>query len=256
MVFRYFFKGMLLPPFIQIIAILVAWRLRKRRPKIAWGVCIFAVLSLWILGTPVAATFLSRTLERHRVLVPDQLHAIDADAIVILSARQIDSAPEYGRPVSSYEMLSRVRYGAFIHRKTGLPILLSGGSLVDFERRSLAETMAYDLFESFNVDAGWLETRSKTTMENALYSYDILAAKDKTSIVLVTTAYHMMRAKWSFEQAGFDVLAAPTGLADVRPLTLLSFIPESQSLHLSRLALHEWLGYIIYRVFSYIMHPL
>ena len=128
-------------------------------------------------------------------------------------------------------------------------MLLSGGSVGGLEQRSLAETMAYDLFEVFNIEARWLETRSRTTMENALHSYDILAAKGKTSIVLVTSAYHMMRAKWSFEHAGFKVLAAPTGLADIRPLTLLSFMPEMRSLYLSSMSLHEWFGYFVYRMF-------
>lgn len=248
--FRYFLKGLLLPPFVQIIAILAVWWLRKRRPKFAWCVCLVAALSLWVLAAPVTSTFLLRTLEQHPVLIPGQLNAIEADAIVVLSASQIDSAPEFGQPASGHEMLSRVRYGAFVHRRTGLPVLLSGGSVGGLERRSLAETMAYDLFEGFNIEARWLETRSRTTMENALQSYDILAAKGKRSIVLVTSAYHMLRAKWSFEHAGFKVVAAPTGLADIRPLTLLSFIPEARSLYLSRLALHEWLGYFVYRVFA------
>lgn len=248
--FRYFLKGLLLPPFVQIVAILAVWWVRQRRPKLAWGVCLFAALSLWALGTPVAATFLNRTLEQHPVLVPGRLNGIEADAIVVLSASQIDSAPEFGQPVSGHEQLSRVRYGAFVQRRTGLPVLLSGGSVGDFERRSLAETMAHDLSESFGIEARWLETRSRTTMENARNSYAILAAKGKTSIVLVTGAYHMMRAKWAFEHAGFQVLAAPTGFVDIRPLNYLSFVPEARSLCLSRLALHEWLGYLVYRLFK------
>lgn len=248
--FRYFLKGLLLPPVAQIIAILAVWWLRKRRPKLAWGVCIVAALSLWVLGTPVTAIFLSRTLEQHPFLSPGRLNAIEADAIVVLSASQIDSAPEFGQPVSGHEQLSRVRYGAFVQRRTGLPVLLSGGSVGGLEQRSLAETMAYDLFEGFNIEARWLETRSRTTMENALYSHALLAAQGKKSIVLVTSAYHMMRAKWSFEHAGFKVLAAPTGFADIRPLNYMSFVPEARSLYLSRLALHEWLGYFVYRLFK------
>ena len=248
MEFRYFLKSLLLPPFVQIIAILAAWCVRHRGPKLSWGVCMIAVISLWVLGTPIAANFLEWTLEQHPVLAPERLNAIQVDAIVILASKQRDAAPEFGQPVSDSEQLSRVRYGAFVQRRTGLPVLLSGGTVRGKQQRSLSETMAYDLSEGYGVEAKWLETNSRTTMENALYSYPILAAEGKTSIILVTSATHMMRAKWSFEEAGFEVLAAPTGLVDNKAFTYTSLLPNAQSLHLSTQALHEWLGYWVYHL--------
>ena len=53
----------------------------------------------------------------------------EADAIVILSSWQNETAPEFREPVSGEEQLLRVRYGAFLHNKTELPALLSGGAV-------------------------------------------------------------------------------------------------------------------------------
>ena len=119
------------------------------------------------------------------------------------------------------------------------------------EERSLAETMSSDLAQSFGIKANWLEDKSRTTAENARYSYAILSNLNKKSIILVTSSLHMMRAKWSFEQAGFHVLPAPTGFIDQRPLSVSSFLPSAHSLNLSSEAMHEWLGIWAYKVFEF-----
>lgn len=247
---RYILKNLLLPPFGHIVLLLLAWRLRRQAPRLARAGFLLAVFSLWLLGTPVVATWLALSLERDPALQPDHLLAVQADAIVILAGSQSDTAPEFGEPISRPEQLARIRYGAFLHRRTGLPVLVSGGSVKGTEQRSLAETMAYDLVEGFGIKPRWLESRSRTTAENSLYSYRILAGENKTSIVLVTSALHMMRARWSYEQAGFRVVPAPTNSIDRRPLTLGSFLPNAHSLSLSSRALHEWFGYWVYRALA------
>ncbi len=247
---RYLVKNIFLPPFSQIILLLLAWQLRKQMPQFAKTIFLLAVISLWVLGTPITSTILARSLEQDLALQPHQLETVQVDAIVILSGSQNETAPEFGEPVSGEEALSRIRYGAFLHRRTGIPVLLSGGSVQGDEQRSLAETMAFDLLEGFGIKAEWLETKSRTTAENANYSYAILGIKNKPSIALVTNSLHMMRAKWSFEQAGFYVLPAPTGFVDKKPLTVSSFLPNAHSLQLSSDVLHEWLGYWVYLILN------
>ncbi len=251
MEFRYLIKGLLLPPSAQIIVLLLALLMLKRMPRLAKTVFLLALISLWALATPAVSNFLARSLEQDSALLPSQLKTINADAIVILAARQNERAPEFGQPVSGADQLSRIRYGAFLHRNSTIPILLSGGSVRGNEKRSLAETMSFDLADSFGIEARWLEPKSRTTAENARYSYSILQNLNKKSIILVTSSLHMMRAKWSFEQAGFTVLPAPTDFIDQRPLSVSSFLPSAHSLNLSSEAMHEWLGIWAYKVFEF-----
>lgn len=251
--FRYFIKGMLLPPFSQILLVLIAWKIRHHALKTSKFLCFAALLSLWLLASPAIAIFLAQTLEQDPPLAPRQLTNIQAQAIVILSASQDGYAPEFGEPVSGREQLIRVRYGAFLQKKTGLPVLLSGGSVRGKEQRSLAETMAYDLVSGFGGNVFWLEKGSRTTAENARNSYNILVKEKKTTVFLVTSSMHMLRAKWSFEQVGFEVVAAPTHFIDHKPLNLNSFMPNAGSLRLSSEVLHEWLGFLVYRTLAFIV---
>lgn len=101
---------------------------------------------------------------------------VQAGAIVILSGGQNETAREYGDPVSEKEQFARIRYGVFLHRKTGLPLLVSGGSVYGLEKRGLADTMRYDFESGFGGKVNWLETKSRTSAENAVCSYEILAA--------------------------------------------------------------------------------
>ena len=52
-----------------------------------------------------------------------------AGAIVVLGGGRYDEAPEYGDDTISLAGLRRVRYAAVLQRRTGLPVLVSGGSV-------------------------------------------------------------------------------------------------------------------------------
>lgn len=246
MFIRYLLKSLLLPPLSQLVLLFAALIVRNRFPRAARLLFIFGVTSLWAFSTPVIAIWLAHSLENYPALETGQLHSLQADAIVILGGGQNNSSPEFGQPVSDNFQLARIRYGAYLAKQTGLPVLVTGGTVFGHDRRSGAATMAFDLENGFGVKPAWQETASRTTAENGSLSYRILSAEGKKTVLLVTNAMHMMRSTYSFEQAGFTVIPAPTMFVDRQPITLLSFLPSAGSLELSSRALHEWLGYWIY----------
>ena len=110
--------------------------------------------------------------------------------------------------------------------------------------------MADTLQQDFAVSARWLEERSRTTWENALLSAEILQARGINSVVLVTDAWHMRRSRWSFEQAGLQVIPAPQGfysMAAGKPLG--GWLPESRAFWQNSQLLNELLGLWLYRLF-------
>jgi uncharacterized SAM-binding protein YcdF (DUF218 family) len=58
----------------------------------------------------------------------------------------------------------------------------------------------------------------------------------------VTHAWHMPRSLKHFEQAGFEVVAAPTGFVLPRSRPLLEWLPSAQGLLASQWTLREWLA--------------
>ncbi len=94
-----------------------------------------------------------------------------------------------------------------------------------------------------------LEEQSRTTWENATLSAELLQPQGVRRVVLVTQAWHMPRARRSFEQAGFEVITAPMGYLSVgyeRPLG--GWLPESRVIWQSSQLLNEAIGLLAYPI--------
>lgn len=239
-------KILLLPPALQFLLLVFAWLAWRRHPRLARGCLAFSLLSLWLLSTPLVASRLAQSIEPPP-LARDSLPAVQADAIVILSANLRQNALEFGEPVTSRHGVERLRYGAFLHRQLGLPVAISGGAARELPERSIAEFMAIELREVFGIDVTWLETRSRITAENARFTFQTLEPHDKTRILLVSHAMHMRRATLLFERAGFDVIQAPTAFVNSGHRFPVSLLPIAYALSISSEALHEIIGYYYYR---------
>lgn len=144
--------------------------------------------------------------------------------------------------------LERIRYGARLQRRTGLPILVTGGRPRDFAQ-SIAESMQQALVEDFGVPVRWVEGQARTTHENAERSAAVLRAEGIDTIYLVTHAVHMRRAQEAFERAGLTVVPAATVFSSSDPeVSLRELVPRTTTLVLSSYALHELIGRLWYRL--------
>lgn len=106
--------------------------------------------------------------------------------------------------------------------------------------------MARALREDFSAPVRWVEAKSDNTAENARYSAEVLRLAGVRSILLVTDALHMPRARAVFLRTGLKVIPAPTNYQSRGPLLISDFIPNAAALRNSSYALHEWIGALWY----------
>ncbi|MEZ5653976.1 MAG: YdcF family protein [Burkholderiaceae bacterium] len=224
---REFAWQFLLPPngFVSLAFLASAWAAlgrRWRRPAAWLAVLSLAVLAL-ALSPPVTGS-LADLLEARAgaPLTPDELgrRLAQADApgaIVVLGAgmRGDSREPDGGFAVMP-NALERALVGARLARASGLPVLVSGGATAGDQFRSAghaseASLMARFMQEDLGVAPRWIESRSMTTADNARESARLLSAEGIGRVVLVTHAYHMPRARATFEAAGLRVMPAPMG---------------------------------------------
>lgn len=241
----------LLPPGILVLALFLGLLLQLKWRWTGTTVIGLAAVSLFALSTPQVGQKLMASLEAPYPPLPtmtvEQARA-KADAIVVLGGGRNSGAPEYGDDTVSAETLVRLRYAARLHRATGLPILVSGGSVYG-EQRPEADLMSEVLERDFGVSVKWIEHRSRTTHENAAFSKLVLAEAKVKRVFLVTHAWHMARAEWAFVENGLVTVAAPTGytVLSAGDRRLLGATPASHGLRLSSQALHERLGLFWYK---------
>jgi uncharacterized SAM-binding protein YcdF (DUF218 family) len=241
------FSALLLPPLNLLILCTFGILARRRWPRAGPAIALLSLALLAILSTAAGALLLVRPLE---AMTPALVapNAAGAQAIVVLGGGRRRDAPEYGgADVPRATVLARLRYAVRLHRQTGLPMLVTGGS-PEVKADAEAELMARVLRDDFKAPARWVESNSDNTAQNARYSAAILRQAGVSHILLVTDAMHMPRAGRIFAQAGLAVTAAPTSYLGQGALIAPDFIPGGGALSDSHYAMHEWIGLLWYRI--------
>jgi uncharacterized SAM-binding protein YcdF (DUF218 family) len=210
--------------------LLLAWRYRR----LGIAVTAMALAALWLLSTAAIADCLERLADHYPAL--DLSHPVAAQAIVILGGGGYrELAPEYGGPAPNYAMYERLAYGAFVARRTGLPILVTG-------KGKEAVTMQTSLGRDFGVRTKWVDERSEDTYDNAHDSAGILRGAGISRVVLVTSDTHLWRAAHEFEAAGLSVVPAPVGVPAPIEIGTMRYVPTASALQRSYYAVYELVG--------------
>lgn len=240
-------RTLILPPagplLLAALGLWLSGRPAPRTRRAGWLLTAAVLLSLWLLATPVVASLLTRLAERCPAL--DLSRPVSAQAIVILGGGSAHHfAPEYRGPMVSSELLERVTYGAFLARRTELPLLVSGTA-------EEAVAMRVSLARDFGIRTRWVDGESRDTFQDAANSARLLRPDGVTRIILVTSAAHEWRAMQEFASAGFEVVPAPTDLwTPRRGFSLVTYLPSAMALWRSSEAFYELIGNVARELFA------
>lgn len=219
---------------------------RLQWPRISFYTLLLAFGWLYLCSTSLFANFLSDTLERQ--FPPREISAIaPADAIVLLGGAMRGDT-QMGTLVDLNQRADRLVHAVALFKAGKAPVILLTGGGVDGARTE-AEQMK-ELLEVMGVpgDRVLLENKSRNTHDNAVYSAQLLRAERLERILLVTSAYHMRRSLALFQAQGLDVVPAPTDYQRLVPEQVLpGWLPSVGNLYQSTDALHELVGYQVYR---------
>ncbi len=228
---------------LALLALLLVY-LDKRRGAL-WTLSA-AFLWLYLLSTGLVADTLMASLERDQR--PKALSVVpNADVIVVLGGSTRGDT-HYSSLGDLNARADRLVHAVELYKAGKAPrVLVSGGA--PRGARSEAEIME-QLLGVMGVPhrAVMRESESRDTRQNAVYSSILLAGKDMHKVLLVTSAFHMRRAKATFEAQGVEVIPAPTDyqrLVSEPPVP--RWLPTVQDLERSTIAIREHLGYWVYR---------
>ena len=241
-------KTLILPPGIILVLLFFGLVLLKHKPVAAKVLLWSSLFFGYLLSTPLVSSLLQQQLQIYPALKEAQIKQSHAQAIVVLSAGRYMNTPEYRRDTVDDTSLVRVRYAAYLHRIIALPIVVSGGYVNKKVGESLAQVMADSLKNDFSINEVWLEDKSQTTAENAIFTKKLLSKKGIDTILLVTHATDMPRAKSIFEKEGLKVIAAPTHFIMLEDNNPFSILPSARALEGSYHALYEMVGYVWYAI--------
>jgi len=219
-----------------------AWRDRMRRGL--WALALSFVW-LWVWASPGFLILFGGALER--TCPPAKVDALPrADAIVVLGGGLASPTA-----LTCYAELSsgadRGWHAARCYHAGKAPVILFSG---------VGEGPG---MKEFLTDLGVppsrivLETKSKNTYENSLFTRDKLEAMKAKRIILVTSAWHMRRAMMTFKRMGVEVVPAGadyealTASGCMTPRMSAYYLPNADCLNKSSAVLKEHIGYWAYR---------
>ncbi len=212
---------------------------------------IVAGASLYIvMGYSPLANWLLIPLE-HRYPPSSSEELAGAAGIIVLGGAMTGALRAGdGRPVlndSADRMIEAVRLA---RQNPETPVIFSGGKgdVFDFGDKQTEAECARRFFEGFDIRPPRLklEDRSRNTLENAAFTAKLLQPRPDQRWALVTSAFHMPRARALFEAQGFRILPAPadfrtSGPGDRRQI----FRKPSDGLWRMDIAAKEWVGLFV-----------
>ena len=231
--------ALLIPPTSLLFVTLAGLVIERWSRRIGRWLVWCSALALLVLAMPATGGSLLALLEHDLPVTPPADNP--PQAIVILSGdvqrNRIEPPFQFPGALS----MARVRAGALLARRTGLPVLITGGRLQPSDP-PIATLMADVLTQDYGVPVRWIEAKSRDTWENAYLSAEILRAQGVRSVYLVTHAWHMPRAITAFAGTGITVTAAPTQFDRIPTQFAVDFVPSVGGWRSSYLAFHELLG--------------
>src|SRR5579863_2498047 len=236
--------GFLAPPTIFLVLCLTGALMAPVWRRTGIALALVSSLCLFGAATPALSSYLLWHVES---ALPQNIDLGAAQAIVVLGGDVRSGDGGDIRDRLGALSLERVVLAAEAYRRLHLPVAVSGGR-VGSAHSCEGSLMKAALEQDFAVPVAWNEDRSRTTWENALYTARLLEPEKLTTIVVVTQAWHLPRALWSFERAGLKALPWPA------PRTALEFdkagdyLPSIAALHDTFYALHEIIGGLYYRL--------
>ena len=140
----------------------------------------------------------------------DQAQA--ADIIIVLGA----GLREDGQPTET--MIVRAEHGAALYHRGLAETVLCSGGVTREEFQSEAAACAVVLRQAGVPDSAiWLEEISGSTEENAIQSARLMRDNSWRNALVVSSSYHLWRARWLFADVGYEVWTSPAPAGYLSP---------------------------------------
>lgn len=225
----------------------LAWRER--------AFCWAGVILLFLSALPFTGNLAMRAIENGQIQ-PDPDTLPPADAVVVLSGGL--TRPSEGQRVAQWSgpLVNRFEAGVALYLASKAPkVMFTNGRLPwrycqeSIEVGLLAKAQAAGIDSEAVITTGEVVNTAQEAAAAANILLDKNTAIESRKILLVTSAFHMRRAKLLFERAGFIVIAFPADfrVCHQQPISVLDFFPTADGLTQTETALREWYGFLYYR---------
>ena len=240
------FLHKILPLFVMptfLFLILITISAYKGFQKIIY----FTILIFYVLSTSVFSNFIMKEVEG-KYYYPNLKGVTKADAIVVLSGMMRINEFENNHILEWGDIDRFFKAIELYFSKKSNTIIFTGGK----SPYNITKISEGDVLKQYAIKFGVKMDDILVTKEVLNTSEESIAVKNligiKKSIILVTSAFHMKRAKSIFEKKGFNIIPYKVDYKTPPNLSLnfIDFLPSSIGLRRTEIALRELLGRLYY----------
>jgi uncharacterized SAM-binding protein YcdF (DUF218 family) len=242
---------LIMPTSLIAVLFISAWVVKKKKSKhILLKSGVFLML---FFTNPFMAHWVMNVWEPNAIPF-DQIEKQYKYGIVLTGITDLERPP-FDR-VQFNKGADRIVHAIDLYKRGAIEIIIiSGGSGSIFNNERKESQSLADFAKMCGVSPSHLiiEDRSRNTRENALYTKELLQHNTEPAL-LITSAFHMSRAKSCFDKVGMITDIFPTDYYG-RPIQFTPdkiIIPNVSSLKIWTILAKEWVGLISYWVVGYI----
>ena len=244
--------GRLIEP-TEILSLLVlagATAAVARRWRLAGLLQIGAALLVIFFDILPGGVWLALPLEKRFPVNPQLPQHVDG-VIALGGTERLSQSKAWGQPTLS-DPTPIAALLALGRRYPDATLIFTGGAAAARDRSFTESRVVRDFIDQ--VGAGnrriIYEEKSRDTLQNALYTRDLINPKPSEHWILVTQAISMPRAVAVFRHAGWSVIPYPAGyLTDGKGSIFPGHMLDN--LRVASVAVHEWGGLLAYRMLGY-----
>lgn len=243
--FNKFLPLFFLPIGLAAILLIFGLVIKKR-----WPVAV-ALLILYFSSIPFVGDRLIGWIESRYPAVPP-LQVESADAVVVLGGI-FGPQVEEGQIVNMADTVERLDAGIVLLQSAKARWLVFTGGRIPWEGRIKSEgddAKVIAISRGVPAEKILITTEVQNTMDEARAVAALARERGWSSVILVTTGWHMPRAAYLFRKTGIQFTPFPVDFRRDRrkKLTVLDFVPKAEALANTETALRETYGYWFYRL--------
>lgn len=206
-------------------------------------------------ATPLGANIMVAALEETAREI-DECTTRGSRPVVVILAGGMSGQPGEAGEFARLQEASYRRTLAGLELARTLPrssVIVSGGSGANIREADLMRALMVAL--GFPADRVAVERDSGTTHESAAAVARLLGKERNHSVILVTSALHMARARATFAVHGVPVCRYPVDSRWIQPRPQDALVPQISALSKSSAVVHEALGLLWYSMNGRVATP-
>lgn len=244
MIYLHKILPLIVSPLFMILVIVIGGLIIGSRKISFTGIVILILCSLPILSSELSA-YLEEDYQLNRTSAVDT-----ASAIVVLSGMVVTIKTKDGFAYEWAGSVDRIFAGIDLFKENKAPFLiLTGGKLPWSVGKPEGEYLR-DVAIKYGIPKKHiLLTENVENTDQEAKAVKKILSTDDPKVILVTSAFHMPRAKKVFEAAGITVIPFPVDFrSSAEKLTFMNFIPSAAAFYTTSFFIREVMGRAYYNL--------